>query len=81
MKKLSQYKTLKIPFEAWEGFNSKKMKMEETIQKITKKPKVNIKFTNFMRFISQKPTDYVYPDELVNYFIKKKNKKEGGFFI
>jgi hypothetical protein len=78
---MKRYKVIKIPTEAWENFNKKKLKMEDTIKEVTKAPKIHIQFTNFMKFMSQKPTRYVYPDELVNYFTKKKTKKMGGFLV
>lgn len=76
---MKKYKLIKMPYEAWERFNKKKTRMEETIKFETKRPNVNIKFTKFMNFISEKPTSYVYPDELVSYFLKRKSK--GGFLL
>jgi hypothetical protein len=75
-----RYKTIKLPLEAYLNFINKKAKMENTIKEVTKKP-TNIKFTNFFRFISQKPTDFVYPEELVNYFCKYKRKRQEGLII
>lgn len=79
---MRKYKIVKMPIEAWENFNKKKAKMEETIKQETKKQKFNIPFTNFANFISQKPTSYVYADELVNYFVgNRRKKKQGGFLL
>lgn len=76
---MKKYKSVRIPLEAWDNLNKKKAKMESTIKEVTKKQK-NIKFANFLRFVSSKPTDYVYPDEIVDYFCRVR-KKKGGFLI
>ena len=72
-----KYNVLRFPEEVKMGFIKKKIQMENTLKKITKKDNVKLKMTDVMRFFSQKPA-YVYNDELLNYFMKNKKKSKGG---
>jgi hypothetical protein len=80
---MKKYKMVKMPLEAWENLKKKKYEMEEAIKQETNKPKFKIPFTNFTSFISEKPTRYIYNDELVNYFVgnSRKKKRTGGMLL
>jgi len=68
-----KYKIVRMPSEAWDDFSKKRNAIEEVIRKETKKPD-NIKLTDILRYFSQKKI-YMYNDELLNFFVKRKRKK------
>lgn len=70
-----KYKSVRIPDEAWFDLNKKKNVAETILKSELKKPSAKIKFTDFMRYFSKKPT-YFYNDEIVNYFFKKKKRRK-----
>ena len=75
---MASYKNVRIPIEA---YNKEKLRLEELnrkLKELTKNKNMKtIKMTQYFRLRSSKPM-FVYDDELVNYFAKK---KKGGFSL
>jgi len=63
-------KIIRMPEEAYESYRRKLKQMEEMLNKDLKKP-VKLKFSDGLRFFSQRPV-FVYNDEVIKFFVKKK---------
>ena len=74
-----RYKPMRIPLEAYENFDRKRKEIQETLNKELKKNKT-IHLTDTIKFFSQRPS-YIYNDELLAYFTKRKKRKEAVSFI
>jgi hypothetical protein len=73
-----QYKYTKLPFEAWENFNKKKIVLNDIAKEEFKQSNLKISLADTFRFFSQKPI-YVYNDEFIKFFLKEKKSKFKGF--
>jgi hypothetical protein len=69
---MKKYKLVRMPIEAFDNFNKKKIILDGILkdEKIPNK----LKFTDTLRFFSQKPT-YVYNEEVLDYYKRKKRRK------
>lgn len=78
MKQIKKYKYTKLPLEAWENFNKKKIVLNDLAKEQFKEYNTKISLADTFRFFSQKPI-FVYNDEFVKFFLKDKQKKFKGF--
>jgi hypothetical protein len=65
-----RYKLIRVPEEAYYGFNKKKVILESILKEELRKEK-RVTFADTLRFFSQKPT-FVFNQEFVNFYKKKK---------
>ena len=73
---MKKYKPIRLPVEAYEKWNNRRLAIQQTVRNETNKQNIKVKMTDVMRFFSQRP-NYVYNEELVSYFSKIKRKKGG----
>lgn len=69
---MARYKPIRMPIEAYNSFDRKGKVIQEVLKRNGQK-KI-IKRTEVLNFYSQKPI-YIYDDEVLNFFIRKKKKR------
>ena len=72
-------KLVRFPIDAWEKWFQKKKQIENVIKMETNK-NVNVPMTHVFRFYGNRQ-NFMWNDEVVNYFLNKRRRKMNGKII
>lgn len=76
---MKKYKIIRMPLTAFLRDKQRLETIRQKVSKITGKPS-RIKMTQFYSFRSEKPI-YIYDEELLDFFGKRRKKSNGRFVI
>jgi hypothetical protein len=73
---MKKYRMFKFPEDVWNNWNNRKNKIEKRIYEKTGKKK-KVPMTDVIRFYGKRKS-YIWDEEVINFFMRKKGKKNRG---